>query len=124
VQLEEHSWICFCKRHEKRRLKQRGKHPIKIWGGISKQGATKLVMLSGIMNANRLMAAYEAGLLPFLREGLKEDHRLYQNNDPKHSSKKSIKEKGINWWYIPPESPDCNPGLGFSETVPEEPLQA
>ena len=66
-------------------------------------------MLSGIMNANRLMAAYEAGLLPFLREGLKEGHRFYQNNDPKRSSKKSIEEKGINWWYAPPESPDCNP---------------
>jgi len=40
VQLEEHSWIYFYKRHEKRRLNQRGKHSIKIWGGISKQGAT------------------------------------------------------------------------------------
>jgi len=69
-------------------------------------------MFSGIMNADRLVAVYEAGLLPFIRERFKEGHRLYQDNDPKHSSKKIedfFEEKGVNWWYTPPESPDCNP---------------
>ena len=52
VQLEQHSKICFRKRLQPRQLKQRAKHPIKIhvWGGISLQGATKIIML----NAERL----------------------------------------------------------------------
>ena len=95
-------------------MKQRAKHPIKlhIWGGISARGATKVVMFTGIMNAQRLSAIYEAGLLPFIEERFPDGHRLYQDNDPKHSSKfieKFLEEKNINWWYTPPESPDLNP---------------
>ena len=114
VQLEQHSQVCFRKKLQKRTLKQRAKHPIKlhIWGGISARGATKVVMFTGIMNAKRLSAIYEAGLLPFVEERFPDSHRLYQDNDPKHSSKhieRFLAEKQINWWYTPPESPDLNP---------------
>ena len=114
VQLEQHSRICFRKRLQTRRLKQRAKHPTKIhiWGGISARGATRLVMFSGIMNATRLGTVYEAGLLPFVQERFPDGHRLYQDNDPKHSSKyieKFLEQRGIKWWYTPPESPDLNP---------------
>ena len=114
VQLEQHSRICFRKRFHPRILKQRAKHPIKlhIWGGISAKGATRLVMFTGIMNAQRLGAVYEAGLLPFIQDRFPHTHRLYQDNDPKHSSKfieNFLKQKGVNWWYTPPESPDINP---------------
>ena len=44
-------------------------------------------MFTGIMNARRLGAVYEAGLLPFIQERFPEGHGLYQDNDPKHSSK-------------------------------------
>ena len=63
------------------------------------------------MNAEHLSAIYEAGLLP-VEERFPEGHRLYQDNDPKHSSKyikRFLEEKNINWWYTPPESPDLNP---------------
>ena len=114
VQLEQHSRVCFRKKLQKRTLKQRAKHPIKlhIWGDISARGATKVVMFTGIMNAKRLSAIYEAGLLPFVEERFPDSHRLYQDNDPKHSSKhieRFLAEKQINWWYTPPESPDLNP---------------
>ena len=114
VQLEQHSRVCFRKKLQKRTLKQRAKHPIKlhIWGSISARGATKVVMFTGIMNAKRLSAIYEAGLLPFVEERFPDSHRLYQDNDPKHSSKhieRFLAEKQINWWYTPPESPDLNP---------------
>ena len=69
-------------------------------------------MFTGIMNAKRLSAIYEAGLLPFVEERFPDSHRLYQDNDPKHSSKhieRFFAEKQINWWYTPPESPDLNP---------------
>ena len=69
-------------------------------------------MFTGIMNAERLSAIYEAGMLPFDEERFPEGHRLYQDNNPKHSSKyieRFLEEKNINWWYTPPESPDLNP---------------
>ena len=115
VQLESHSRLCFRKRLQKRALKQRAKHPavkIHVWGGISAKGATKLVMFTGILNAERLTSIYEAGLLPFIAERYPDGHRLYQDNDPKHSSNRIenfLNEKDVNWWYSPPESPDLNP---------------
>jgi len=69
-------------------------------------------MFTGIMDADRLGAIYEAGLLPFIEERFPDGHRLYQDNDPKHSSKHIedfLEENNVNWWYSPPESPDLNP---------------
>jgi len=69
-------------------------------------------MFSGLMNAERLIRIYEAGLIPFLNERFPRGHRLYQDNDPKHSSvavEVYFEEKGVNWWATPPESPDLNP---------------
>ena len=114
VQLEQHSRICFRKRLQPRLLKQRAKHPIKIhvWGGISLRGATKVIMFSGIMNAERLRVVLEAGLLPCIQEHFSDGHRLYQDNDPKHASQyieDFFEEHNVNWWPTPPESPDLNP---------------
>ena len=74
---------------QSRVLKQMAKHPIKvhIWGGISAQGVLKLVIFTGKMNADQLGAVYKAGLVPFREEHFPEHHRLYQDNDSKHSSK-------------------------------------
>ena len=114
VQLEHHSRICFRKKLQPRVLKQRAKHPIKIhlWGGISARGATRIVMFTGIMDAHRLAAIFEIGLLPFIEERFNDGHRLYQDNDPKHSSKlieRFFESNNVNWWCTPPESPDLNP---------------
>ena len=114
VQLDQHSRVCFRRRLQPRKLKQRAKHPVKvhIWGGISKRGATDVVIFTGIMNAERLIAVFEAGLLPFLRDRYPDGHRLQQDNDPKHASHRVenfFEQQGINWWPTPPESPDLNP---------------
>ena len=66
-------------------------------------------MFTGIMNAERLQAVLQAGLLPFIREVYPDGHRLH---DPKHSSaliEDFFEENGVNWWPTPPESPDLNP---------------
>ena len=114
IQLDQHSRLCFRKRLQPRLLKQRAKHPLKlhIWAGISKRGATSVIMFTGIMDAERLERVYEAGLIPFIREYYPDHHRLYQDNDPKHCSHRIedyFEEKGINWWPTPAESPDLNP---------------
>lgn len=114
IQLDNHGRICLRKKLQPRALKPRAKHPAKIhvWGGISKKGATRIVMFTGTMNAIRLKRILEAGLIPFINELFPTGHRLYQDNDPKHSSEyisDFFEEQGINWWSTPPESPDLNP---------------
>ena len=68
-------------------------------------------MFTGIVNAEHLSAIYEAGLLLFVKQRFPEGHRLYQDNDPKHSSKyieRFLGEKNINWQYTQPKLPDLN----------------
>ena len=84
-----------------------------VWGGISKQGATPLVVFSGIMNStfyqNEILLN---GLKLFGDEVFPAGYRMYQDNDPKHTSKSTqafMLEKNINWWRSPAESPDLNP---------------
>lgn len=68
VQLERHSRLCFRKCLHPRYVKQRAKHPVKVnmWGGISVRGATRVIMFTGIMNAEQLCTILKAGLLPFI----------------------------------------------------------
>ena len=88
-QLECHRRKCFRKKKMPRKLKYKHKHPPKIhvWAGISKKGATKIVLFSGIMTATRYSDILSASLVPFLKEKYPHGHRLYQDNDPKHTSK-------------------------------------
>ena len=114
VQLEQHSRICFRKHLQPRKLKPRAKHPVKIhiWGGISTRGATRVIMFSGIINAQRLATILEAGLVPFISKRFSDGHCLFHDNDPKHASgliEKVFERNNINWWPTPPESPDLNP---------------
>ena len=81
-------------------------------GGISKQGATQLVIFDGIMNATRYGDILKASLVPFIRKNYPESHRLYQDNDPKHTSRyiqRFFDMNKVNWWKSPAESPDLNP---------------
>ena len=85
---------------------------VHIWGGISKRGATNIIMFTGIMNAECFRDISQAGLLPFIWDTLPDGHRLQQNNDPKHASNLTdnfFEEHAVNWWVTPPEPPDVNP---------------
>ena len=114
VQLECHRRKSFRKKNAPRKLKYKHKHPPKIhvWAGISKRGDTRLVMFQGILTATRYGDILSASLIPFIQETYQEDHRLYQDNDPKHTSRyiqNFFAANKINWWKSPAESPDLNP---------------
>ncbi len=69
VQLECHRRKCFRKKKTPRKLKYKYKDPPKlnVWGRISKQGATQLVIFDGIMNATRYGDILKASLVPFIQ---------------------------------------------------------
>lgn len=113
-QVEYHARRAYRRIGEPRILRQKPKHPAKIhvWCGISKRGATKIVLFKSNMTATRYTQILDAALVPFINSVFPAGHRLYQDNDPKHTSRWAqwyFSEKEINWWPTPPESPDINP---------------
>ena len=114
IALESHRKRCYRRKRQPRKLKPRPKHPLKVhvWGGISKRGATNLIIFSGTLIATKYTKILDAGLLPFTQAVFSDGYRLQQDNDPKHCAnytKNYFAEKNVNWWPTPPESPDLNP---------------
>ena len=113
ISLQQYRRTCYRKVDEPTKRKPKPNHPLEVhvWAGISKQGATKICIFDGILDAELFCSVLESTLVPFVRENLP-DHRFTQDNDPKHTSRRAqdfYEEHNINWWRAPPESPDLNP---------------
>ena len=71
VQLETHRRYAHRKKGEQAKLKPRAKHPIKlhVWAGISKRGATPVVIFSKTMIPNILQGQQQTSLKDMVSTG-------------------------------------------------------
>ena len=115
IELRDVSRKCFRKSDEPLKRRKKAKHPysLMVWGGISRRGATQLLMFNGIMVSQWYSEEIlQKHFLPYAKLVYPEGHRLFQDNDPKHKSKFTVsfmENTGVNWWPTPAESPDINP---------------
>ena len=73
--------------------------------GASKMGPTPIVIFEGTMDTTLFIKILQTGLLPFISLRYPSSHRLMQDNNPKHTSKRAdafYDVEGINWWKTPP----------------------
>ena len=85
-----------------------------VWGCMGWSGVESLVEVQGIMNAEQYCQILEHGVEEsFEKLGMPEGERIFQqDNDPKHTSKKTdqwFEENGVEVLKWPPQSPDLNP---------------
>ena len=108
------SWQLKVPGLEKRGLVGRYSHPLAVHviGGISRRGATKLIIFNGNMNARGFAHLADDFLVPFIRRTFPISHTLHMDNSPVHTSRRItnyINRNGINHFMTPAESPDINP---------------
>ena len=93
------------------------KHParVHIWGCISKNGFGKLKMFTKNLDSELMCSIYKIQLMSSVKKIFSLANQqwiLLEDNDPKHTSKKSTKlkeELGIIRMKFPSNSPDLNP---------------
>lgn len=88
----------------------RSKHNVKVHvlAGISRRGATSIIIFEGIMDSKGFKRLIRRSIIPFVRDQFPDGHRLYMDNDPKHTSRYTklfLQMNEINHFKSPPQSP-------------------
>ena len=92
IWLERHGKVCFRKKGEPLKMKLKAKHPFKVnvWAGISKRGATPILIFTGVMQKEfYIKQILRNVLLPFTQTTFADGYCFQLDNDPKHKSKYS-----------------------------------
>lgn len=99
-------------RHLQKTVKHGGGN-IMVWGCFSWEGVGQLVKIDGIMTADTYINILRENLeVSLIRLGLEDNFILQQDNDPKHTAKKTkifLNSNHIKILDWPPQSPDLNP---------------
>ncbi|CAF0965122.1 unnamed protein product [Brachionus calyciflorus] len=85
---------------------------IHVLAGISRRGGTRAAFFTGKLDSAAFQDLFSEYITPFLREKYPNMHRLYMDNDPKHTSFSTyayLERHFINHFKSPPQSPDLNP---------------
>lgn len=61
-----------------------------MWAGISMKGPTPLAIFDGIMDRYMFVDILDKHLVPFVEAAYPNGHRLWMDNDPKHTSGKYL----------------------------------
>ena len=92
--------------------KPKNNFKVHLFGGISRQGLTPLIIFTGTMFSGDFQNFLTASILPFIRLKFPYGHRFFMDNDPKntsHSFRRFIILNNINHFETPPQSPDLMP---------------
>jgi len=92
-------------------LKPRYKHPasVHVIGGISRRGATKLMIFSRRLNTAGFKSLAEKCIIPFVNLKYSEYHGLHLDNAPFHiKSAEWLNDNNLNHFITPAQSPDLN----------------
>lgn len=86
---------------------------VMVWGCMSARGVGELVIIDGIMNAEKYVEVLRGNLKKSVQKlGIENSYLFQQDNDPKHTAKKTKEWLLYNARQMlptPPQSPDINP---------------
>ncbi|CAF1082677.1 unnamed protein product [Brachionus calyciflorus] len=81
------------------------------FGGISRKGKIECVAFQGILDSEKFQHLLNISVIPFVKANYPFSHRIYMDNDPKHTSESTrtfLKNSCLNLLTAPPQSPDIN----------------
>ena len=95
-------------------LQSKYKHTasVHIIGGISRRGATKLIVFTGKNDSDAFQDLAGDFLIPFIIETYPDHHRIQMDNAKFHTSIETVDwlvNNNLNHFKTPPQSPDLNP---------------
>ena len=85
---------------------------VHVLGGISRKGATQLVIFEGRLDSKKFQRLSRQFLIPFIQLNYPNHHRLHMDNAPAHTSTSTrnfLSHNIINHYKTPAQSPDLMP---------------